>query len=267
MLNTDSFLGTADAPSAWHDYFESRDASQAERSEQIEDAYRQIQAERLRIGLARLNMGYNLHVLKVTGGWRGRTGASSFRRFLLEEGLEPKAAAQYMAVARVYLIDHGVDPVRIARVSMRLLVASIPKITASNIEDVVSLLSSLPAAEARCAIEEQFPDVLQEALPADGLAPLPRRVHKVLNDLDGMSFDERRELYRVLHLRASALPEPAPKAAPLQSAVATNPSLKDQHQYRIQGESGKPARPRRSLFASFAATAAALTPESVHADS
>lgn len=240
-----------DGAPTWHDYFEARELSQAERCAELEEAYRQVQAERMRIGLARLNLGYNLLLLKNTGAWRGRTGASSFRRFLIEEGLEPKAAHQYMAVAQAYLIEHGVDPTRIARVSMRLLVASIPKLTLATVEDVVTLLASLPAAEAKLALEEAFPDVLEESLEPGGLPPLPKTVHRILDVMDGMSFDERRELYRVLHLRSSALPD------------LTSSDRRTSSGFAADGANGPAAAPdvkapaRRSLFAQFAARAAA----------
>lgn len=181
-----------------------------------------LQANRMRIGLSRLSIGFHLAHLKDSGAWKGRTGSQSFHRFMIEEGLEPKAAVQYMAVARAYLIEHNIDPKRIALASMRLLSACIPRLSAENAQEIVDLLGSLPAAEARHAIEERFPLASEAAEPQAGRPALSRSANKILGELDGMSFDERRDLYRVLHIRAHEPVRHAPpplEVVPAQSEV------------------------------------------------
>lgn len=193
---------------SWHEAQAARFAAVEHRCDAAEEAYRQLQASRMRIGLSRLDIGFHLLTLKSSGAWKGRTGSLSFHRFMIEEGLEPKAAVQYMNVAKVYLADLNVDPRRIAMVSMRLLTACIPRVTAGNVSEIVDLLSSLPSAEARHEIEERFPiAVANEAEPVrPGRPPLSRAANRILGELDGMSLDERRDLYRVLYLPAQALP-------------------------------------------------------------
>ncbi|WP_137921285.1 hypothetical protein [Hydrogenophaga sp. 2FB] len=192
----------------WHEAQAARLAAGENRCDAAEEAYRQLHASRMRIGLSRLEIGFNLLTLKDSGAWRGRTGASSFHRFMIEEGLEPKAAVQYMNVARAYLVDQNVDPRRIAMVSMRLLSACIPRLSTDSVNEIVDLLSSLPSAEARHEIEERFPikSVNEPATAQSGRPPLSRAANRILGELDGMSFDERRDLYRVLHLPPQPLP-------------------------------------------------------------
>lgn len=200
-----------------------------------EESYRMLHANRMRIGLSRLSIGYHLCRLKASEAWRGRTGSKSFHRFMLEEGLEPKAAVQYMAVAQAYLIDHDIEPRAIAGVSMRLLHSLIGRLRPSNVREIVDLLASLPAAEARAAVEDRFPlggaDVADDPDAEAGAARprLARGAYRIFSELDAMSFDERRDLYRALHLKVGAEPgsgqqEPGdhgPVARALQSAHIT----------------------------------------------
>lgn len=209
---------------SWHEAQAARMACAHQRNDAAEDSYRMLHANRMRIGLSRLSIGFHLVQLKDSGAWRGRSGSMSFHRFMIEEGLEPKSAVQYMAVARAYLIEHNIEPKSIAMASMRLLTACIPRLNAGNVREVVDLLGSLPAAEARHAIEERFPlpGEVGEVSQAPGRPPLSRSANRILGELDGMSFDERRELYRVLHLGvATVVPHPsALNTAPAQPLEA-----------------------------------------------
>lgn len=196
---------------------------------EAEESYRMLHANRMRIGLSRLSIGYHLCRLKATQAWRGRTGSKSFHRFMLEEGLEPKAAVQYMAVAQAYLIDHNVEPKAIAGVSMRLLHSLIGRLHPSNVHDIVELLNSLPAAEARAAVQARFPLGAPEATagqigePATGRPRLAPGAYRIFSELDTMSFDERRELYRVLHLKAGADHSAAVPSSQGQASVVLTP--------------------------------------------
>lgn len=203
---------------SWHEAQAARMACAHQRNDAAEDSYRMLHANRMRIGLSRLSIGFHLAHLKDSGAWRGRSGSMSFHRFMIEEGLEPKSAVQYMAVARAYLIEHSIEPKSIAMASMRLLTACIPRLNADNIQEIVDLLGALPAAEARQAIEERFPlpGEVDESSRTSGRPALSRSANRILGELDGMSFDERRELYRVLHL-GTAPAVPAPTATPAQA--------------------------------------------------
>lgn len=170
-----------------------------------ESSYRQLHFDRILIGVSRLSMGVNLAILFDSGGWRGRTGAKSFRRFLIEEGIEPKAATQYIQVARAFIIGHKVDPRRIALVSMRLLVQAAKYLTPATVDEVVNVLSQLPAAEAKCALEESFGAVPTQLDPTKPL-PLSPAVHKALHALEEMTFEERSDFYRAVHIRSEVVP-------------------------------------------------------------
>jgi len=181
----------------------SRVQASIDRSQACEDAYRQLQKDRLLIGVGRISMGMSLHILLDNEGWKGRTGAKSFRRFLLEEGIEPRAAYQYMQVARAYIVEHDVDPRRIALVSMRLLIQAIKFLTPDTLEDVIAVLTSMPTVEAKHSLENGFDEVMSEALSSDRPA-LSKSVARALGVLDELTLDERSDFYRVLRLRSDA---------------------------------------------------------------
>ena len=117
-------------------------------------AYSGLEAARRAAGVARIVMGVHLVSLHDSDGWQGRTGAKSFRRFLLEDGIEPKAAHQYMTVARAFVLEHGVSPEAIALVGMRVLVDAAQYLrpddpmnqVESNVDDIVALVTSMPSA-------------------------------------------------------------------------------------------------------------------------
>jgi hypothetical protein len=165
-------------------------------------AYSGLELARRAAGVARIVMGVHLVSLHDSEGWRGRTGAKSFRRFLLEEGIEPKAAYQYMAVARAFVLEHGVAPEAIALVGMRVLVDATQYLrpddpmnqVESNVDEIVGLVTSMPSAEAHEALKERF--ALERAEPAP--ARLSKPVFRILNSVDELTHDQRAELYQAL---------------------------------------------------------------------
>lgn len=180
-------------------------------------AYDGLNACRHAVGVSRLVMGVHLATLMDTDGWVGRSGAKSFRRFLQEEGIEPRAAYQYMAVARDFIMNHQVDPRgQIAMVGMRVLADALPYLKGvvgdadnpSNVDDVLAVVTSLPPAEARAALLERFGP--PEA-PADSptKARISAPVTQILGRVDGLTHDQRTELFTTLRLSG---PRPAERA-------------------------------------------------------
>lgn len=175
-------------------------------------AYTGLEAARRAAGVARIVMGVHLVSLHDTGGWKGRTGAKSFRRFLIEEGVEPKAAHQYMVVARAFVLEHAVSPEAIALVGMRVLAAAAAHLRAddplagieSNVEDIVALVTTLPAAEAKVELIERYGAVTTDEEKTERLS---RPVNRILNDVDTLTHDQRAELYQ--RLRATPVKPPA----------------------------------------------------------
>jgi hypothetical protein len=180
-------------------------------------AYAGLEAARRAAGVARIVMGVHLVSLQESEGWQGRTGAKSFRRFLLEEGMEPRAAFQYMTVARAFVLEHGVSPEAIALVGMRVLVDAAQYLHSddpaagleSNVDDIVSLVRSLPAAEAHAALRERYSPTDPE--PKTG-PRLSKPVSKILGELDSLTHDERAELYQVLRATPAHVPKEAESA-------------------------------------------------------
>jgi len=179
-------------------------------------AYDALRAARSAFGVSRLVMGVHMADLADSGAWRGRSGAKSYRRFLLEEGIDPKAAAQYMAVARAFLIDHDVDPYSIALVGMRVLVDAIQYLRAgdpsngvpSNVADIVSIVTSMPSAEAHAALRDRF----DQAKPAESPTGVSSPVRRILTALDDLTLEERGQLYGRMRMNP-----PTHAAAPARS--------------------------------------------------
>jgi hypothetical protein len=207
---------------AHHDPFAGLDAGrissrhlreQRRAEERQQRAYEGLEAARRAAGVARIVMGLHLVTLLDTDGWQGRTGAKSFRRFLQEEGIEPKAAFQYMAVARAFLLGHAVPPERIALVSMRVLVVAAQYLKSDeesedgqgNVEDIIALVTSMPSAEAHEALRERF-ELNQAATEAQAKARVSTPVARILDSVDHLTHDGRAELFMALRVGAAAKP-------------------------------------------------------------
>lgn len=182
-------------------------------------AYAGLESARRAAGVARIVMGVHLVSLEESEGWKGRTGAKSFRRFLLEEGIEPRAAHQYMTVARAFVLEHGVSPEAIALVGMRVLVDAAQYLqhddpancVESNVDDIVALVCSMPAAEAHEALHERYskPDVEPK------VARHSKPVYRILGDVEALPLEQKAELYRAL------------RAGPVRSPVTEVESAND----------------------------------------
>lgn len=182
------------------------DRSEAEGMElKQQAAYDGLDSARRTQGVARIVIGLHLATLQDTGGWQGRSGAASFRRFLLEEGIEPTAAYQYMIVARSFLLEHAVAPERIATVSMRVLVTAsrylrmedAAQCVESNADEVVAIVTSMPAAEAIQRLKELY-DLNDMAVESAARPKLSTPVLGILNKVEGLTYDGRAELYQAL---------------------------------------------------------------------
>lgn len=195
-----------------------------------QQAYDGLAAARRTLGMSRLVMGVYLATLQETDGWQGRTGATSFRRFLQEEGIEPQAAYQYLSVARSFVIEHGVDPERIALVSMRTLAEAAKYLhqatdeRASNVDEVVCIVNTLPAAEALARLRELY-ELNADAVELMQKPKMSKPVSHILGAVDMLTFEARAELYRALALTPTATPAGA-AATPNQGAPVREPRLR-----------------------------------------
>ena len=189
-------------------------------SQGLYDTLRATQAE---IGLARLRMGAALVALEDTGEWRGRTSKVTFRGFMSDEGIEPKAAYQYMQVARELVIRMDLSETQLKQIScasMRTLTYAGRVANDDNLDQVLAIVETLPRPEAIEALLELAPEH-QEELPPEALRdgsaaefvqrfgkarlpPLSRSVTKILDQLGDLTMDQKAELYRVL--RAGPVP-------------------------------------------------------------
>jgi hypothetical protein len=147
------------------------------------------------IGFQKVRMGAMLCVLEDTGDWRGRTAAQTFRGFLMEEGIYPQAARQYMKVARKFILELEIskeDLLAISRASMRVLCAAAEVATRDNLAELVDLIVTLPRPEAMEEIKVRFgfdPD----AAPKVPLVSRP--VGKILSEVGELTQLQRAELF------------------------------------------------------------------------
>lgn len=154
------------------------------------DYYALLKITQRKQGMGRMKLGALLYLLKESGSWQGR-GGNSFRQFIVEHGLEPRAAQQYMKVAKCFVIDFHLQAPqleKIASASVRNLVFASTIATPNNIENIIDILSSLPRPEA---YEE-----LSKIAPRIGTRPAPSQVNKILDQLGNLTLDERAEFYQ-----------------------------------------------------------------------
>lgn len=154
------------------------------------DHYDLLIVAQRRQGIGRLKIGALLYLLKENGTWSGR-GGSSFRRFLIEHGFEPRAAQQCMKVSKCFVIDyslHALELEKIATASMRNLTLAATIASPENIDRIIDILASLPRPEAN--------EELLKLAPRIGKAPEVSPINKILDQMGNLTLDQRAELYR-----------------------------------------------------------------------
>lgn len=168
----------------------------------FDDAYSNVKRLQTSMGMQRIRLGALLCVLEQSGEWEGRSNASSFRRFLIEEGIEPKAAYQYMRVAEAFVLrlQLPIDELRkIAAASMRVLVAAAKVANQENALQLVDIVSSLPRPEALETITQYFGD--ETAQLPDGFS---KPVASILDRVGELTLDDKALLYQKLRIALPA---------------------------------------------------------------
>lgn len=169
-----------------------------------ECAYLSVLNVRRQIGVSRLRLGALLCVLHDSEGWRGKTSAKTFRAFLVEEGIEPKAYFQYMEVARRFVLElqcakHQLE--QLAGASMRALVLAARVANESNLNEVVDILAFQPRPEAMESLDAllQAAQAGTAASNEDGKRLVRSKpVGRILDQVGDLTMDQRSELVRAL---------------------------------------------------------------------
>jgi hypothetical protein len=168
----------------------------------FEDVYTSVKRLQTSMGMQRIRLGALLCVLQQSGEWEGRSNASSFRRFLIEEGIEPKAAYQYMRVADAFVLRLRLptDELRkLAAASMRVLVAAAQVANPENALQLVDIVSSMPRPEALETIAQYFGDT-----PAHLPEGFSRPVATILDKVGELTLDDKALLYQKLRIALPA---------------------------------------------------------------
>lgn len=170
----------------------------------VVDLYKLTTQVHRHIGFQKIRMGAMLCVLEDAGEWRGRTAARSFRGFLVEEGIHPQAARQYMKVARKFVLELEIpnqDLLAMSRASMRVLCAAADVATHDNLAELVSIVATLPRPEALEEIRVRF-----ASSPAQDAEenPLSRPVGRILSEVGELTQMQRAELFSRLAIRSTS---------------------------------------------------------------
>jgi hypothetical protein len=168
----------------------------------FEDAYSSVKHLQTSMGMQRMRLGALLCVLEQSGEWEGRSNASSFRRFLIEEGIEPKAAYQYMRVAEAFVLrlQLPIEELRkIASSSMRVLVSAAKVANKDNVLQLVDIVSSMPRPEALDMIAQNFGD--EPSWLPDGFS---KPVANILDRVGELTLDDKALLYKKLRISLPA---------------------------------------------------------------
>lgn len=162
-------------------------------------AYRSLKNVQKTIGMERIRMGALLCVLEQTGQWKGRSAGHTFRRFLQEEGIEPKAAMQYMRVAQVFVLNLQLPASELEKIcaaSMRTLSVAADVINLINMTDVIDIVATLPRPEAIETLEA-YRSTVSEPLSTRRIS---QPVGKILDQVSDLTMEGRAELFAKLGL-------------------------------------------------------------------
>ena len=129
--------------------------------ERADDAvYRGLARSQQIITLGRLSLGAQLVDVRDREIWRGRCAAKTFRGFLIEEGIDPRSACQYMQVVRCFVRAYGFDAQALASSGISLLHEAALELSSMEID--------------RLAQEACDPDSAAKRLKSlDGFGPQP----------------------------------------------------------------------------------------------
>jgi hypothetical protein len=167
-----------------------------------DDAYTSVKHLQTSLGLQRIRLGALLCLLEQSGEWEGRSNASSFRRFLIEEGIEPKAAYQYMRVAEAFVLrlQLPLEELRkLASSSMRVLVEAAKVANPENMLQLVDIASSMPRPEALETIAQHFAEQ-----PTDTAHNFSKPVATILDQVGELTLDDKALLYQKLRITMPA---------------------------------------------------------------
>ncbi|MCZ8255008.1 MAG: hypothetical protein O9327_05010 [Polaromonas sp.] len=129
--------------------------------ERADDAiYQGLAHSRKLISLGRLSLGAQLVDVRDRDLWRGRCSGKTFRAFLLEEGIDPRSACQYMQVVRCFIQTYLFDIHELSGVGVSLLHEASQHLTALEIDRLAL------ASPDRTA-------TLKKLKSADGFGPQP----------------------------------------------------------------------------------------------
>lgn len=166
-------------------------------NEQVSEVlYRRLKAVQRQFGMARLELGVLLEVFRNNEGlWRGR--ASSFNAFLEEERIQQNGAAQFMRVAKRFVLDLRLSEAELgelACVNFRSLDLAAKVITEENKDEIIGLLTCLGERDARAALGELADETLSCETLEERTPRMPAPVGAVLRKYRDLPDDYRMQV-------------------------------------------------------------------------
>jgi hypothetical protein len=167
------------------------------RHEPAENLYKALKAAQAASTLTRIQLGaYLCQYRDDEDLWRGKSSATTFRKFIIEEGFEPRAAQLYMEIAQRFVYDLGVSQrmlQSIASCGMTLLRQAARCADKANIDEICAILTTLPKPEARLALEE-IAEANNKPSRKEAAERTARPVSRILDSVESLTMEQRTEL-------------------------------------------------------------------------
>lgn len=160
-----------------------------------ESTYLMLKEARASFGLARIQMGAALVLIRDHDLWEGR--ATSFSAFLASEHIDPHAARKYMKVARTFIFDCGMeedDVAELSHVSMSVLERAAEVITKTNRQEVVGIVTRLAKRDAFESLSHLEKNEFF-VRPELGLKDLDPRVKKLMSEFISLPEDLKTDFW------------------------------------------------------------------------
>lgn len=165
-----------------------------------EAMYRRLIACKSEFGMRRLELGMLLELFRVNPSmWQGR--ALSFPAFLEEEHINSSGAYQWMRIARKLILELRLpdETLRaLSSASFSLLDVACRTINHENVDEVVSIVSTLNDRDARVALDELRQDNDYPSTGNDTKPKMPTEVRSLLSKFHRMPDDYRIEFLRTV---------------------------------------------------------------------
>ncbi len=101
-----------------------------------------------------IELGYRLYSIRTNEIWKGHN-YDTFKDFLSEAGIKASLATILITVYETYVINEGIDPVKLRGLPYTSLYEAIPLIERDGVESVVAKVKLLTRSEIKDEVREE----------------------------------------------------------------------------------------------------------------